>query len=398
MKLIYLSCPVCGTALTVEADRDKTFCTNCGSEITLNASPPAKKQSHPVRTILLWLIFFPVMATLFLWRSELCNQWDRKLKAALTAFLWIAVLVFGLNGRTSSLQSIIPSKPVTIKANRISFGSGFYNTITPSDDATITFQKNHVVEIEVPIYVESTPSRSIERIFSEHDLNLKDFQLTRELLEINGFSLSLSGSGNEASHNRNELKELLDLPPGETAVRFVFDRGAYVESKFQEVSFLEFKLTLEYQGIGEYEGVNVKIPFQLTITPQPSPEEREEMITESAERIEEIQEEVPEEPVEEEILEEVEERPTSTGIRPEVKDAIDSYEAFIDEYIEFMEVYESTDNPASLLMEYASYMKKLSDMEQEMDALDDTDLTDEESLYYAEVVLRCDQKLLQAMQ
>lgn len=83
-------------------------------------------------------------------------------------------------------------------------------------------------------------------------------------------------------------------------------------------------------------------------------------------------------------------------IRPEVKEAIDSYEAFVDEYVEFMKKFNSSSNQAQLMMEYLDYISKLADFEKKIDELDDKELTEAETLYYSEVLLRCSQKLLKA--
>lgn len=85
-------------------------------------------------------------------------------------------------------------------------------------------------------------------------------------------------------------------------------------------------------------------------------------------------------------------------IRPEVKEAIDSYEAWVDEYVEFLETYTNSDavSQAKLLADYAEYMGKLVEWEEKMDALDENDLTDAETKYYIEVMNRCNTKLLEA--
>ena len=112
---------------------------------------------------------------------------------------------------------------------------------------------------------------------------------------------------------------------------------------------------------------------------------------------EEIAEKEPEEtePIEEEVAEEepvVEEETVSEDtIRPDVKEAIDAYEAFIDEYCEFMSKYEES-NPA-MLLEYMQLIGKLESYSSKMDAMEE-DLTDAEYWYYYEVINRCNEKIL----
>ena len=82
-------------------------------------------------------------------------------------------------------------------------------------------------------------------------------------------------------------------------------------------------------------------------------------------------------------------------IREDVKEAIDSYEDFIDEYCSFMESYDAADT--TKLMQYLSLLQKEVDMSEKFDALED-DLNDAELLYYSEVQLRCSEKLLAVSQ
>ena len=54
---------------------------------------------------------------------------------------------------------------------------------------------------------------------------------------------------------------------------------------------------------------------------------------------------------------------SANGLRPEFKDAMDSYEAFFDEYVAFMNKYaESDGSDLALLSDYTSYVSKYADM------------------------------------
>ncbi len=86
--------------------------------------------------------------------------------------------------------------------------------------------------------------------------------------------------------------------------------------------------------------------------------------------------------------------PLAAIIRPEVKEAIDSYEEFIDEYCKFMKEYTSSSNPMLMMSEYLDYMQRLSDMSEKFDKIDNSDWTTAETAYYTEVMLRCQNKLL----
>ncbi|MBS4785058.1 MAG: hypothetical protein KH009_02995 [Clostridiales bacterium] len=108
-----------------------------------------------------------------------------------------------------------------------------------------------------------------------------------------------------------------------------------------------------------------------------------------------IPETAPEEPVKEEAPE-----AEPTGIRPEFKAAMDSYEAFFDEYVAFMRKYANADptDALMLLSDYADYMDQYADTMEKLSALDDGTLSSEELDYYIEVYARITQKLLDAAQ
>lgn len=95
------------------------------------------------------------------------------------------------------------------------------------------------------------------------------------------------------------------------------------------------------------------------------------------------------------------ESPSSTNniidastLRPEIKEAIDSYEVFVDEYCEFMKTYDESN--AAQLLQYSNYLMKAADMLSKFEKIENEELTERESMYYAEVSLRCSQKMIEA--
>ena len=84
----------------------------------------------------------------------------------------------------------------------------------------------------------------------------------------------------------------------------------------------------------------------------------------------------------------------STGIRPEIKEALDSYESFFEEYCDFMIKYEDSNGSISMLGDYLSFMAKYADAMSKLEALED-DLNDAELTYYMQVMGRITQKLAQ---
>ena len=83
-----------------------------------------------------------------------------------------------------------------------------------------------------------------------------------------------------------------------------------------------------------------------------------------------------------------------TLIRPEFKEAMDSYEAFFDEYIDFMNRYKANPTNAELLMQSADMLTKEATMLKEFDDWEKTgDMTTAETAYYLEVHARIYEKL-----
>ena len=89
------------------------------------------------------------------------------------------------------------------------------------------------------------------------------------------------------------------------------------------------------------------------------------------------------------------EDPPAEGIRPEFKEMMDGYEAFFDEYIEFMQAYQQADgNSVEMLAKYADFMSKYAQTMEQMDQVGEEEMSNEELLYYTEVTTRISQKLL----
>ena len=84
------------------------------------------------------------------------------------------------------------------------------------------------------------------------------------------------------------------------------------------------------------------------------------------------------------------------GMRPEFKEAMDSYGAFYDEYCDFMMKYKANPTDTTLITEYADMMKKVVDMEEKFKEWERNDLNSEEMKYYIDVTSRISKKLLDA--
>ena len=82
------------------------------------------------------------------------------------------------------------------------------------------------------------------------------------------------------------------------------------------------------------------------------------------------------------------------GMRPEFKEAMDSYEAFYDEYCDFMKKYSDNPTDLKLLAEYADMLEKVKDMDEKFSEWSDDELNNAEMKYYLDVNNRVMQKML----
>ena len=173
-----------------------------------------------------------------------------------------------------------------------------------------------------------------------------------------------------------------------------YDRG---DSYYRAENPDGYKLELEYRG-NNIMYIRLSAPEKQEEEAEIT-EEKTDNETEAAAETDEKQREAeePSEKADEETSEaqsEVTEKSDVAGdlIRDDIKEAIDSYETFVDEYCEFMKKYDSSD--PSMLVEYTKLVAKEVDMSKKFEEIKDKDLTDAEALYYAEVELRCSDKLL----
>jgi len=85
------------------------------------------------------------------------------------------------------------------------------------------------------------------------------------------------------------------------------------------------------------------------------------------------------------------------GIRPEFKEAMDAYEAFYNEYCEFMKEFNDNPSDLMLLVEYAEMVSKAEEMDEAFEAWDEDELSSEELKYYLDVTNRVLKMMLDAV-
>ena len=83
------------------------------------------------------------------------------------------------------------------------------------------------------------------------------------------------------------------------------------------------------------------------------------------------------------------------GVDPDLKAFLDSYEAYVDEYVDFMKKYNADpNNMINMLGEYTEIMAKYEDFAKKIDQYDSKTMSNADAAYYLEVTTRCSQKML----
>ena len=77
---------------------------------------------------------------------------------------------------------------------------------------------------------------------------------------------------------------------------------------------------------------------------------------------------------------------------------MDSYEAFFDEYIDFMKAYKDSDDVLGMAADYADYMVKYADYMKKLGEVNTDELSTADALYFAEVQTRINEKMLEVAQ
>lgn len=83
------------------------------------------------------------------------------------------------------------------------------------------------------------------------------------------------------------------------------------------------------------------------------------------------------------------------GMRPEFKEAMDSYEAFYDEYCNIIKKYTENPSDMKILADYTDMLTKAAEMAEKFDAWENSDMNSAELKYYLDVNNRVTQKLLE---
>lgn len=83
------------------------------------------------------------------------------------------------------------------------------------------------------------------------------------------------------------------------------------------------------------------------------------------------------------------------GVDPQLKAALDEYEAFIDEYVSFMKKYQSDPgNALGMIADYSGMLARLAEFTEKIDRYDTGEMSAADYAYYIEVVTRVEKKML----
>ena len=75
---------------------------------------------------------------------------------------------------------------------------------------------------------------------------------------------------------------------------------------------------------------------------------------------------------------------------------MDEYEAFFNEYVEFMKKYYASDDAMSMMSDYLSMLSRYTEVMDKRDSIDESTLSEADDAYYTAVMLRISAKILEA--
>lgn len=256
--------------------------------------------------------------------------------------------------------------------------NGVFEALT---EGTVDYYSNEkLVELEdvalVSVAIATNKDGEPVLLFETENNTKQIMQTTMRNVCINGHTVydGLWSSDRLGSGTRHV--DYIDLP----YLASKYDGDISDISAISELSF-EFGVGDSFTNITSKETVVISLPN--VILPQEEAETTEEIL----EEVEVVETE--EEPEVEQTAEEItEETAVSDAIRPEFKAAMDSYEAFYEEYCEIMKKYMDNPMDLELLDEYSDVMSRATEVDAAFDAWDDGTMNEAEYEYYFEVFER----------
>lgn len=149
-----------------------------------------------------------------------------------------------------------------------------------------------------------------------------------------------------------------------------------------------FKLSLRFE-----EGINI---MQIVVYP---PDDKDDSSSSEVSDIEETTEKPTEKATEKPTEKTTEKKQESSksenksGLTPSFKKEMDEYEKFMNDYVDFMKSYDATD--VNAITKYSQMLTDYAKWCEDIDDIDEDDLTDEDVAYMLEVTARVEKKLLE---
>ena len=272
-------------------------------------------------------------------------------------------------------------------------------------------------------YVEKCKQMGFE-VDSEYDdssfdaYNDEGYKLSLIYFGESGLSIDLEAPKglSELKWPSSEIAQLLPIPKSnvgkiewEASYGFVIyvgetsldDYDAYVDECSEKGFTVDYQKGDDYYYANNADGYHLSLKYEGNNTMFvriDEPDNAEDVASEADDNMEEetiIDESNSSEDKDLENNENAEE--TAESVSPDFKRAMDSYEAFFDEYVEFMKKYMNADSDdlVSMAGDYADYMKQYAETMEAMSEIDEDELATADALYYAEVSARIAAKLLE---
>ncbi len=351
-QLIKKGCPKCGSS-NITFDREKQgelkgkngttvvrrtigMCKDCGHTWDSQEGAPQKQKKRTWLWVLGWIFIFPVPLTILMLRPS--NKLNSKARYGIIAAAWIIYLIWMIAGNASNNENVDSNSDVHSEVESVPEKSTLESHIY--DNAEIRDVMNGTRTEKLGEYAVIKTDSSLCTEDALADLYYNYFEIN----EFNWITVLYTDKEDNLGIYVN------------TAVVCVNDK--FEEDQYGDYSVITTDDEILYVPSGD--GITlVKMEFE---------EETEANSSQAT-------------------------NDSTSNVDPKLKDFLDSYETFMDEYCEFMETANMSD--AQALLEYAELMSKYADFAAKADAYDAETMSDADSTYYIEAMARINAKLAQ---
>ena len=444
-KLVPVICTQCGASMDVSPDQEVVVCEYCGTtfpmpkkdraedarskveearlkleqqrlehqmrteqaqqklfEADLNKEVKKRSKGKTVLWVLGWLFIFPVPLTILMLRNQTL---DKKIRYGIIAAGWIVYLLIGLFPRSdrssstsvsssavsSSQSSVVSSSPVSAPAAETVPKPEPEPEPEHEPEPEPLPEKNGFdsetnSQVEFAGLLLSTPEYFERNESSQTDENIT-FSIKGESSNVvlNYKQESFSGDSEYFSKSRESIIAQYLKAIGQNG-KYTFIAKDTEDISFAGLSAIELHTSVDSPETNESAtGITVIAhdpeAAALTYLQFLQTNAASFDYTSDIEKIILTAEQAPASP-----------KPESNGVTPEVKEFYDSYEAVMDEYVDFMKDYDAND--LTQAMKLLSLTAKISEFEEKSAAYEESgELSDADSAYASEVLLRVSAKM-----